>query len=90
MRRGLSVEVTGQFLMVLPGQRLGVGLAAGDLGVRGKLTEGTGDEVSFSGAPVMPLLMLALLDRLSLHLTDGDAADVVRDHGPTTPLQAAS
>ncbi len=71
VRRGLSVEVTGQFLMVLPGQRLGVGLAAGYLSVSGELTRGTGDVVSFAGAQVMPLLMLALLDRLSLHLKGG-------------------
>lgn len=71
VRRGLSVEVTGQFLMVLPGQRLGVGLAAGYLSVSGELTKGTGDVVSFAGAQVMPLLMLALLDRLSLHLKGG-------------------
>lgn len=71
VRRGFSVEATGQFLMVLPGQRLGVGLTAGYLGVGGKLTDGTGDEVNFTGVQVMPLVMIALLDRLSIHLKGG-------------------
>jgi hypothetical protein len=71
VRRGVSIELTGQALMVLPGQRIGLGVAAGYLGVGGNLTDGTGEQVNLTGFQAMPLVMISLLSRLSIHLKGG-------------------
>jgi hypothetical protein len=71
VRRGVSIELTGQGLIVLPGQRIGLGVAAGYLGVGGNLTDGTGAQVNLTGVQVMPLAMISLFSRLSIHLKGG-------------------
>jgi hypothetical protein len=78
VRNGLTVELTGQALVVLPGQRFGVGAVAGYFGTGGRIPE-TDDEVSFTGFQVMPLVMISLVDQLSIHLKGGYLVGAVND-----------
>ncbi len=78
VRHGLTVEFTGQALLVLPGDAFGLGVAAGYFGTGGRLGE-SDDRVNFTGFQVLGLFMIGVLDRLSIHLKGGYLAGAMND-----------